>query len=256
MLNLKITSGALSVWSRNFLYYRKTWTVSLFWTVLEPLLLLGAIGFGLGSYVNNMTGKSFVEFFFPGLLCSTAMMVGFFECTYSTYTKLATQKTLNVILMTPISAEDIAIGEILWGSTKGIFGALGVVLVSSVFGLIDSWRIIPALIVVWMISVMFACIGLIVTCFAKNYDSFIYATSGFIMPMSLLAGTYFPISDLPGYMKIIAYFLPLTHGVAAVRSILFGKFEWQILAHLFITCGLLWVLLPLAVRKLHRRLVK
>ena len=56
MINLKelflwpqMHSGALKVWSRNFLYFKKTWMVSVFWIVLEPVIYLGAIGFGRDS---------------------------------------------------------------------------------------------------------------------------------------------------------------------------------------------------------------
>ncbi|MGE0631704.1 MAG: ABC transporter permease, partial [Pseudobdellovibrionaceae bacterium] len=73
--------GVREVWHRNFLYFRYSWKVSVFWIILEPLFYLGAIGYGLGAFVSNIQGISYVDWFFPGLLCSTAMMVSFFEGT-------------------------------------------------------------------------------------------------------------------------------------------------------------------------------
>ena len=101
----KVNDGALAVWSRNFLYFKKTIMVSLFWIVLEPVIYLGAIGFGLGAFVSNMGGLSYIEFFFPALLCTTAMMVAFFEGTYGNYTKLTHQKTYATIMLTRVGPE-------------------------------------------------------------------------------------------------------------------------------------------------------
>ena len=113
----KMNSGFLRVWSRNFLYFRKTWTVSLFWVLLEPLMYLGAIGFGLGTFVANIGGHSYIDFFFPGLLCSTGMMVAFFEGTYGGFTKLTHQRIYATIMLTRIGPEEIALGELLWAGT-------------------------------------------------------------------------------------------------------------------------------------------
>jgi hypothetical protein len=57
------------------LFFKKTFFVTLFWTVIEPLIYLGAFGFGFGRYVPPIEGLPFIDFYYPGLLCSTAMMV-------------------------------------------------------------------------------------------------------------------------------------------------------------------------------------
>ena len=103
----------IHVWFRNFLFFKKTFFVSIFWTVIEPLMYLGALGYGFGRYVPPIEGLSFLDFYFPGLLCSTAMMVSYFESTYPNYTKLTYQKTFSTIMLTPLTYKDILLGEIL-----------------------------------------------------------------------------------------------------------------------------------------------
>ncbi len=246
--------GFFRVWQRNFFHFRKTWTVSLFWIVLEPLMYLGAIGYGLGSFVNNMGGHSFIDFYFPGLLCSTAMMVSFFEGTYSNYTKLTYQKLYATIMMAPLSPEEIIYGELLWSTSKGVFGVIGVVFVSFFFGLVDSWRILPDLLILTLTACLFSCAAMAVISYAKNYDSFIFATSGFIVPMSLISGTYFPIETLPTAIKIIAYALPLSHSIHAVRMILSDNINWTLGIHLIYLFVVGLILMKWSVRRISARL--
>lgn len=252
----KFDNGAMQVWSRNFLYFKKTWLVSLFWIVLEPVIYLGAIGFGLGAFVNNMGGMSYIEFFFPALLCTTAMMVAFFEGTYGNYTKLTHQRTYATIMLTRIGPEEIVAGELLWATSKGFFGVVGVTIVAMVFGLIDSYRIILVLPILFLLSALFSCIGMVFTSFARNYDSFIYSTSGLIVPMSLLSGTYFPLDQLPSGLRYLAYLFPLTHAVAAVRGILHYGFSWIILLHVVVLVLAFWIFMNVAFYRIRHKLLK
>ncbi|MBX2987946.1 MAG: ABC transporter permease [Bdellovibrionaceae bacterium] len=252
----KITSRFLHVWQRNFLHYRKTWMVSLLWTCLEPLMYLGAIGYGLGSYVSNMGGHSYVEFFFPGILTSTAMMVAFFEGTYGCFAKLNFQKTYATIMMSPVSAEEIVVGEILWTASKGLFGACGVALVASFLGLVDSWRIFPVLLILFGVSWFFAGLAMIVTTWVRNYDAFIYYISGFIIPMSLVSGIYFPIEQLPNGIRHLTWLLPLTHAVSAVRGVLSVGFTWQAFAHVALILFIGWLCMNIAIWRVRNKLVR
>lgn len=252
----EVHGGALKVWSRNYLYFKKTFMVSVFWVIIEPMVYLGAIGFGLGAFVNNMGGMSYVEFFFPAMLCTTAMMVSFFESTYGAYTKLTHQKTYSTIMLTRIGPSEIVIGELLWAASKGFFGVLGVTLVSSLFGLIDTYRIFLVLPVLFLLSWLFSCIGMFMTSIAKNYDSFIYSTSGLIVPMSLLSGTYFPLDQLPSGIKYIAYFFPLTHAVAAVRGILHKGFSWTIGLHILVLFIAGVLMMNISLRRIYEKLLK
>jgi len=44
-----------------------------------------------------------------------------------------------------------------------------------------------------------------------------------IMPMFLFSGTFFPVSQLPAALRIVAYITPLWHGVDLCRHLALGK---------------------------------
>jgi lipooligosaccharide transport system permease protein len=249
-------SGILQIWKRSFRQFRRSWLLHFFWIVLEPLLILLAIGYGLGAFVSNMQGISYTDFFFPALLCMASMMVAFFEASYGNFPKLNHQGTYATMILTSLEPRQIVLGEILWAASKGTLSALIVALIAGFFGHLDSLMLLPSLAVIFLSSFVFGAIGMVVACVAKNYDSIIYPTSGFIAPMALFCGTYYPLDQLPYGLKYIFYIFPLTHSVALVRGLFFGSLPWwQILAHVFFLIVVAALLVRWAVQKMTDKLI-
>lgn len=246
----------IQVWLRNFLFFKKTFLVSLLWTIFEPLMYLVAFGFGFGRYIPPIEGLPFIDFYFPGLLCSSVMMVCYFESTYPNYTKLTHQKTFATMLLTPLTHQQILYGEILWASSKGLMAAIGVMAVSMFFGL-ASVQFIFIIPILFLLSLIFAAFGLIIVSLAKNYDSFVFSTSGFIVPLSLISGTYFSLKDMPQLIQWLAYIFPLSHGVQLVRHVLHQKIDLRSDAgHLFILVIYAVTLILLANKLFHKKMVR
>ena len=216
-----------------------------------------AIGYGVGSYISNIQGIAYIDFFFPALLCISSMMVAFFESTYGNFSKLTYQNTYATMILAPLDVNQIVYGEIFWAATKGTLSALGLALIAGLFGKMDTWMLVPAMVTVFVSSFMFAAFGLLVTTFVKNYDQIIYPTSGLIIPMSLLSGTYFPLIDLPFGFRYLAYLMPLRHSVLAVRGTILGVLPWwQILLHTMILVLMGAALSVWAARRMKLKLIQ
>jgi lipooligosaccharide transport system permease protein len=88
----------------------------------------------------------------------------------------------------------------------------------------------------------------------KSIDNFSYVTSTVITPLFLVAGTFFPISGLPQWARILANLNPLYHCVQLVRDAVFGL-VWLDLWHLgfMIVFGL--VAWRLAILRMEKRLI-
>jgi lipooligosaccharide transport system permease protein len=243
------------VWSRNYSQFKRTWVISLFWAILEPIFMLTALGYGLGSLVPTVEGKSYVEFFFPGLICSSSMLIAFFASTYDVFSKLTHQRLFQTQILTPIEPREIVIGEVLWAASKGLFSAVGISVVASFFGLTETLRIFPALLMIFLSCLVFASFGMLVSTYVRNFDEIIFPTSGFIIPMSLLSGVYFPIDQLPYGLQYAVYIFPLTHSVRAVRALVLQGFDWWMLANIFYLIVLVLFLMRLSIRRLSRKLL-
>lgn len=244
----------IQIWLRNFLFFRKTILVSLFWTILEPLMYLTAIGFGLGQFVERIEGLSFIEFYYPGLLASTAMMVSYFEATYSNYTKLTHQKIYSTMLMTPLTDKDIVFGEIIWSATKGLIAVLGVGFISLFFGLFKL-NFFTSLPVLFLVCLVFASFGMLMTSVAKNYDTFIFSTSGIIIPISLMSGTYFSIESVPDFFRGLAWGLPLYHGVKFTRDLFYKSINYYHIINVLILLAYIFVLMVITLKFFRKKVV-
>jgi len=96
-----ISHRALYVWRRNFTVYSTYYKASLVGNIGEPLLYLFAMGFGLGGYITDIKGMSYIDFIAPGLIVTSAMYSATFECTFGSFTRLTGQRTFDSILATP-----------------------------------------------------------------------------------------------------------------------------------------------------------
>lgn len=215
-----------SIWLRNFTLFIRTWKINIFWSLFEPLVLVFAIGYGLGAFVSNIQGVSYFDFFFPGFLCASAMTIAFFDATYGNFSKLNYQGIYSSMIRTPLRIQDIVLGEAIWSASKATVSIAIVAFIVGLFSQVQFLLLIPALLVVFLSSLFFSCLGIYAISSVKNYDSLIYFTGGFIVPMSLLCGTYFPIEELPKFLQYAVYLLPLTHAVALVRGLFLGGLQW------------------------------
>jgi lipooligosaccharide transport system permease protein len=128
--------------------------------------------------------------------------------------------------------------------------------VISLFGLIrypEGLLIIPLSVIG---GIAFGSIGMIFTAIVANIELFNLPVFLFITPMFLFSGTFFPIENLPGWAQYIAMLLPLTHMVSLTRSLSLGIVDMSLLpgfCYFVISC---MVFFPLAIHKMHRRLIK
>ena len=67
-----------------------------------------------------------------------------------------------------------------------------------------------------------------------------------MLPLTLFSGTFFPISQLPGWLRPFAAMSPLWHGVELARHATIGSLHfWADLVHILVLvaclgAGLLW----------------
>lgn len=240
-----VSRRAWRVWQRNFDVYGATWKVNFIPPLLEPLLFLFAFGFGLGQMVKSVdyggTEVSYLRFIAPGLIAVAVMNHSFFETTYASFVRMYYQKTFDAILSTPLTVEDIILGEMLWAATKALFAGTIIMAVISLFGLMDyphSLLIIPLTVVA---GFTFAGIGMCFTAIVKTIEMFNFPVFLFITPMFLFSSVFFPLTVLPPWAQTLAGFLPLTQLVTIVRDLAFGR----VTAEVFV--NLLWLVLVGAV---------
>lgn len=247
--------GALRFWQRNLLIFRKIFLTALPENFLEPVLYLVALGLGLGGFVREIQGIPYVAFVATGLAASAAMFGATFECTYNAYVQFAYDRSYDAIVTTPLSAEDVAIGEVLWGATRSALYGSAFLLVAALFGVLRSgWALVLPL-VFFISGVLFSATALTFTALTPSIDLFTYYFSLWITPMFLFSGIFFPLDTFPEWVREVAWATPLYHVVRATRALAFGNPAATFGEVLWIGIAAL-VLLPVPAVLLRRRLVQ
>lgn len=212
--------GALRLWQRNATLYRRAWKVNVFPNFIEPVMYLLAIGLGLGLYIGDrILGVDYVVFIAPGLIAASAMNGAVFDATFNVFVKLRFAHLYDAIITTPLEPQDVALGELLWATTRAAIYGTAFLLVTLALGYVATpWAVlVPA--AVALIGACFGLIGLIVTSRIPAIDLFSYFFTMFVTPLFLFSGIFFPVSDLPQAAQPIAWITPLHHGVELLRAL-------------------------------------
>ncbi|HSW15674.1 MAG TPA: ABC transporter permease, partial [Ramlibacter sp.] len=80
-------------------------------------------------------------------------------------------------------------------------------------------------------GITFSCIALIFNALAKGYDFFTYYFTLFLTPMMFLSGVFFPRDQLPGIVREISDWLPLTSAVELVRPMFMDQWPAHAARH-------------------------
>lgn len=219
---------------RNVYVYRHGWIV-IFSGFFEPLFYLLGIGFGLGALVGTVTGPggeaiSYQLFIAPALLASSSMNGAIAESTFNFFFKLNYNKTFESILATPMSAADVALGELGWALIRGGLYAIGFLVVMVVLGLAVSPWLLLTLPAALLVGFAFAAVGMAATSFMRTWQDFDLIQL-VILPLFLFSGTFYPIEAYPEALRVVVQLTPLYHGVDLIRSLAVGHVEAGILVH-------------------------
>ena len=224
------------VFLRNLLVWRKLAIPSLVGNIAEPLMWLVAFGYGMGALVGQVqvdgTAVPYILFLASGSICMSAMQAASFEALYSAFSRMHVQKTWDGIMNAPVGLDDIVLAEMLWAAFKSLFT------VTAILGVMLALQIShsPKLLVAWPIllgvGITFSCMALVFNALAKGYDFFTYYFTLFLTPMMFLSGVFFPRDQLPGIVRDISAWLPLTQAIDLVRPLFLDQWPANPALHL------------------------
>lgn len=207
--------------------YRRTWRGSIYSSVLNPVLFLGALGLGLGSLVNQhgtarLGGVSYLVYLAPGLLAAAAMTSAVGEATYPVFGSVKWNRTYQAAVATPLRPADVFHGHVLFVTLRLTMNSAIFLAVAAAMGGVASGWAVAALPVAVLTGLAFA-IPVEAWAITRTKDSSFPMIFRFgMIPLYLFSGTFFPVTQLPGWLQPVAYVTPLWHGVALCRALSLG----------------------------------
>jgi lipooligosaccharide transport system permease protein len=243
------------VMSREVANFRTFWKATTFSSVLEPVVYLLAFGLGLGAtIVDRVEGLDYVEFVGTGMVATAVIFSSALPAMFGTFVKERFQRTYDAILAAPVDVEELVTAEMLWiGIRAGFYGCFPLV-VTMAFGLDPSPGMLLVPLFCFITALGWAAFGIFVAGSVAKIDQFNYVTTLVITPLFLVAGTFFPIDDLPEGLQVAAQLNPLHHLVELVRHAAFG-FEAADVLRLAFLAAFAVAMWRLAVRQMTQRLI-
>ena len=231
------------------------WRSTTFSSTVEPTIYLLAFGFGFGSLVSTVGGYPYVEFVGTGTVATAVLFSSVFPAMFGTFVKREFQRTYDAILAAPVDTEELVTAEALWVALRaGVYGCVPL-LVAMVFGLDPSWGMLTVPFICFIAGFGWASFGILIAALAKSIENFNYITSAVLTPLFLVAGTFFPIDQLPEWAQVLAQLNPLYHCVQLVRDAVFGFEGWADVGHVAAIVAFGLVVWRLAINRMQRRLI-
>jgi len=248
---------AYAAFEQQVVAYRRVWRGTMFSSFLIPVLFLLAMGLTVGRYVDRAgtLHVRYLDFIAPGLLASTALQVAVGESTWPVLSGFLWSRMYHSIQATPARVRDIVVGQVGWVLVRVTLSALGFLVWMAVFGAVHSARAPLALLVAVLVGLSAAAPVFAYSATIRSDTMFSVLLRFVVVPMTLFAGVFFPVTSLPAPARILAYVSPLWHGVELARAATLGTpTAWGAWAH--VGYLLVWGVggLLLAVYRFHRRL--
>jgi len=240
---------------REIVNFSSFWRSSTFSSTVDPTIYLLAFGFGFGSLVSTVAGYDYVEFVGTGTVATAVLFSSVFSAMFGSFVKYQFQRTYDAILAAPVDTEELVTAEAVWIATRaGVYGCVPL-LVAIVFGLDPRWGMLLVPFFGLIAGFGWASFGILASAIATSIENFNYIISAGLTPLFLVAGTFFPLDQLPEWAQTLAQVNPLYHLVQLVRHAAFGFEGWADVGHLAVLVAFGLLMWRLAIWRLEKRLV-
>jgi ABC-2 type transport system permease protein len=200
----------------------------LYSSMFTPLMFLVFLGAGVsrGLQPANLPAGNFTAFLVPGVVVMTLV----FSSTFSSASFYRDRDSglLRALLATPHTARSLLFGKSLAGVLIGTIQGVVVLAIAAPFVDLEwQYGILPGLTLALLVAVMTA---LLLAGIAQVLASRIQTMQGFhlvmnlaLFPLLFFSGAFFPLDDVPTWLKILSYVNPLTYAVDALQLAVYAR---------------------------------
>ncbi|NMC61492.1 MAG: ABC transporter permease [Candidatus Methanofastidiosa archaeon] len=193
-------------------------------SIAQPLIWLLLIGTGFGATFGKVGDLKYIQFMFPGILVMTLLFSSMFSAISIIWDREF--GFLKEMLVAPISRTSIAIGKSIGGASRSTIQALIILIFSPLLGIqLTLPKFLMIVPLMFFIAFTISGIGIIIAARMESFEGFNLIVNFIIMPMFLLSGAIFPISNLPSWLAAIVNVNPLSYGVDVMRWVVTGVSE-------------------------------
>jgi ABC-2 type transport system permease protein len=210
------------LWLRELKRYWRS-KARLVTSLVQPLLYLLVLGFGLGPVYEKAGAGSFLQFMAPGVIAMAVL----FSSMFSGIALLWDRQFgfLKETLVAPVPRVQIMLGRTCGAATVALLQGLLVALVCMIAGFRPaSLAMLPAAFAfLALIAIVFAALGTAIGSSLKDMQGYTAVMNFLVLPIFLLSGTLFPLDNLPSLLAALTRVDPLSYGVDGLRATLIAR---------------------------------
>jgi ABC-2 type transport system permease protein len=218
---------------------------SILSSIMQPILYLLSLGFGLGPTFQNAGQGNYLQFLTPGVVG----MIILFAAVFSGIDLISDRQFgfLRATLVAPVPRTAIMLGRTLGGATVAfIQGVLVLIACYAVgFRAISGAGVVKALLLMALVAILFAALGTAVASLLENFQGFQTFTNFMAMPLFFFSGALFPLTNISKGMMFIARINPFAYGVDGLRvALLQWTTPFGIYLDLLVVAAIAVILIP------------
>ncbi|HAF92446.1 MAG TPA: ABC transporter permease, partial [Pseudomonas sp.] len=196
--------------------YTRIWPQTLLPPAITMVLYFVIFGSLIGRRIGEMDGFSYMEYIVPGLIMMS-VITNSYSNVVSSFFSTKFQRSIEELLVSPVSPHVIVTGFALGGITRGLAVAVIVTLLSMFFTDLQVHHLGVTLLVITLTATIFALGGLVNAVFARNFDDISIVPTFILTPLTYLGGVFYSIHLLSPFWQTLSLANPILHMVNAFR---------------------------------------
>ena len=173
---------------------------------------------------------SYIDYLVPGLLAMAISQSAVFGIAFALVAFRA-KGILRRLRLTPMPLWEFATARVLMALSLALAQAAVLLAVGHfVFGVSIAGNLLSVIPLVLLGALCFIAIGLLVGSVAKTEDAAAAMANLVTLPMTFLAGVFFPLDSAPGVVQAVSKVLPLTYLANGLRGVAVRdhSFAWTV----------------------------
>ena len=240
-----------ALWLRQVRRYTRSGS-RIIGTLGQPVLLLLALGYGIGAIYRKAGEGNYLQFLVPGIITQTVLLSSVFWGIIILQDKRF--GFLSELLVAPVKRVVILLGSTLGGATISIMQGLLVFIIALLFGFRPyNWALVPpAFLVLVLMSMALTSFGAAIASAVDDFQGFESINNLLVMPLFFLSSALYPLNHVPTVLRVISTCNPVSYMVDALRYLLANQTHFGLGKDLAVMAVTLAVCMSFAVNRFNR----
>ncbi len=205
----------------------RIWPQTMLPPVVTTALYYVIFGNVIGGKLGAMDGVPYIQYIMPGLVLMNIIDSSYIN-TVSSFFASKYFKSIEEMLITPMSEHSILCGYLGGSMARGLFVGLLVAFVSMFFTKIKVYSWLLTIFLAVITSTFLSLVGFINGVFARKFDDLSIVPTFILAPLSFFGGVFYSVDLLPDFWRSATYANPIFYMISGFRYAMLGTSDVNI----------------------------